>query len=192
MSSRSPDAGSSGQRRSSSLLIPLIGGVIGFIAALFLLRALDIFESDPPSDTSLSEACGYSMGSYFDQLCNLVSRATEELQSVIAPQTALSCVDSNLDCREHREHLRVGLPTSEQFRDALFELEPPQHAVDWHGRYLTAISQLHSGYHAQFVALQDSDREAFLVAHERTSMAASKAGQLFEDFEIAFTDELAR
>ena len=129
------------------------------------------------------------MGSYYDQLCTLVARATVEIQTVIDPDTATRCVDENVDCRVHRENLRRGLPTTERFRDALFDLMPPEKAEDWHTRYLTAISLLHSGYNAQFVALQDSDRETFLAAHERTVESASGAGVLFDDFEIAFTDE---
>ena len=184
-------------RRSSSLLIPLIGAIIGFIAALFLLRELDIFEGSPPPPPSLSDACTYPVGSYYDQLCNLVARATEELQATIDPETALRCVESSQDsqtsqlgqdCREHREHLRVGLPTSERFRDALFDLSPTEQAQDWHGRYLTAISQLHSGYYAQFQALQAVDYDEFITAHGRTTTAAADAGALFDDFQVAFTD----
>ena len=188
--SSDPATPHSARRRSSSLLIPIIGALIGFVAALFLLRELDIFEGDPlPPAPSPGAACSYPAGSYFDQLCNLVARATVEIQTVIDPETAAACVDNNMDCRIHRENLRSGLPTSERFRDALFELQPPEHAADWHNRYLTAIALLHSGYHAQFTALQESDREAFLSAHERTLTAASDAAELFADFEIAFTDE---
>ncbi len=191
MSSNRP-ASRSRRRQTSSLLIPIIGGVIGFIGALFLLRELDIFEGDPaPPEPLLGAACDYPVGSYYDQLCNVVSRATVEIQSVIDPETATRCVDENADCRVHRENLRRGLPTTERFRDALFDLEPPEKAEDWHNRYLTAISLLHSGYNAQFVALQDNDRDAFLAAHERTVEAASGAGALYDDFEIAFTDERA-
>ena len=71
----------------------------------------------------------------------------------------------------------------------MFELNPPEQAEDWHGRYLTAIAQLHSGYNAQFRALQAGEREAFLEAHARTAGAAEEAGVLFDDFLIAFTDE---
>ena len=191
MSSRGGSGGSR-ERRSSSLLIPIIGAIIGFIAALFLLRELDIFEGDPaPVGPILNESCDYPIGSYFDQLCNLVARATVEIQTAINPEVAESCVDQDMDCRTHRENLRQGLPTIERFRDALFELDPPEHAEDWHGRYLTAIAQLHSGYNAQFRALQESEREAFLAAHERTSEAAAESGALFDDFQIAFTDERA-
>ena len=190
MSSSRPGSGSGRRRQRSSLLIPIVGGIIGFIAALFLLRELDIFEGDPaPPAPVLGAACDYPVGSYFDQLCHLVARATVEIQDVIDPEVAARCVEENSDCRIHREHLRRGLPTTERFRDALFELDPPEKAEDWHNRYLTAISLLHSGYNAQFVALQDNDREAFLAAHERTVEAASGAGALFDDFEIAFTDE---
>ena len=178
------------RRRSSSLLIPIIGAIIGFVAALFLLRELDIFEGDPaPPEPVLNAACHYPIGSYFDQLCNFVARATVEIQSMIDPAVASGCVNHNTDCRIHRENLRRGLPTTERFRDTLFDLEPPEQANDWHGRYLTAISLLHSGYHAQFTALQDNDREAFLAAHERTLSAADQAATLFDDFQIAFTDE---
>jgi hypothetical protein len=190
MSSSQQPGRSNRRRQSSSLLIPIIGGIIGFVAALFLLRELDIFEgTSPPPPPAINANCTYPLGSYFDQLCNLVARATVEIQTVIEPETATRCVDENLDCRVHRENLRRGLPTSERFRDALFDLEPPEQAEDWHNRYLTAVSLLHSGYNAQFVALQDNDREAFLVAHERTVAAASETGALFDDFEIAFTDE---
>ena len=189
MSSSRPSSRSR-RRQTSSLLIPIIGGIIGFIGALFLLRELDIFEGDPPAPApSLAAACDYPVGGYYDQLCTLVARATVEIQTVINPDTATRCVEENADCRVHRENLRRGLPTTERFRDALFDLEPPEKAEDWHNRYLTAISLLHSGYNAQFVALQDDDREAFLAAHERTAEAASGAGELFDDFEIAFTDE---
>lgn len=182
--------GSSHERRSSSLLIPIIGAIIGFIAALFLLRELDIFEGDPtPVGPTVNGSCDYPIGSYFDQLCNLVARATVEIQTEISPEVATSCVEQNTDCRMHRENLRQGLPTIERFRDALFKLNPPEQAEDWHGRYLTAIAQLHSGYNAQFRALQDDVREDFLEAHERTTAAAEEAGTLFEDFQIAFTDE---
>ncbi len=186
---------SSRPRRSPSLLIPIIGALIGFIAALFLLRELDLFESEPPPTTpAINADCSYPLGGYFDQLCNLVARATVEIQTAIIPETAAACVEANTvntDCRIHRENLRRGLPTTERFRDALFALDPPEHAADWHNRYLTAISLLHSGYHAQFTALQDIDREAFLAAHERTLDAADQAADLFEDFQIAFTDERA-
>ena len=188
--SSSGRASGGGARQRSSLLIPIIGGIIGFIAALFLLRELDIFEGDPaPPEPSLAAACDYPVGSYYDQLCNLVARATVEIQTVIDPDTAARCVEENADCRIHRENLRRGLPTTERFRDALFDLEPPEQAEDWHHRYLTAISLLHSGYNAQFRALQDDDREGFLAAHERTLEAAVASGALFDDFEIAFTDE---
>lgn len=190
MSSNRPDSGSRRRRQPPSLLIPIIGGIIGFVAALFLLRELDIFEGDPaPPEPTLAAACDYPLGSYYDQLCNLVARATVEIQTAIDPETAALCVEENADCRVHRENLRRGLPTTERFRDALFDLEPPEKAEDWHHRYLTGISLLHSGYNAQFVALQESDREAFLAAHERTVEAASGSNALFDDFEIAFTDE---
>ncbi len=190
MSSRPPQTGSGRRRQAPSLLIPIIGAVIGFIAALFLLRELDIFEGDPaPTGPSVNAACDYPLGGYFDQLCNLVARATVEIQSTVVPDNAASCVEDNLDCRIHRENLRLGLPTIERFRDALFELDPPEHALDWHNRYLTAIAQLHSGYNAQFNALQDNDRGAFLVAHDRTAAASTEAAVLFDDFDIAFTDE---
>lgn len=190
MSSRSPS--SNGARRRSSLLIPIIGAIIGFIAALFLLRELDIFEGDPaPAGLQVNESCDYPVGSYFDQLCNLVARATVEIQSAIDPETATTCVEDNVDCRLHRENLRQGLPTSERFRDELFDLDPPERADDWHQRYLRAVAFLHSGYSAQFSALQSDDRDAFLEAHEQTAQAASDAAALFEDFQIAFTDERA-
>ncbi len=190
MSSSRPASGSGRRRQRSSLLIPIIGAIIGFIAALFLLRELDIFEGDPvPLEPSLGAACDYPVGGYYDQLCNLVARATVEIQTVIDPETAELCAEENTDCRIHRENLRRGLPTTERFRDALFDLKPTEKAEDWHTRYLTAISLLHSGYNAQFVALQENDREAFLSAHERTIEAASGATGLFDDFEIAFTDE---
>ncbi len=164
--------------------------IIGFIAALFLLRELDIFEGDPaPAGFRVSESCDYPVGSYFDQLCNLVSRATVEIQTVIGIDTAESCVAENVGCRVHRENLRQGLPTSERFRDALFDLQPPEHAEDWHQRYLRAVAFLHSGYNAQFAALQDNDRDAFLSAHEQTLEAALDAAALFEDFRFAFMDE---
>lgn len=193
MSSSQTPRSSGRRRQSSSLLIPIVGGIIGFVAALFLLRELDIFEGDPPPpEPAVNADCTYSVGSYYDQLCNLVARATLEIQTVIDPETATRCVDENVDCRIHRENLRRGLPTTERFRDALFDLQPPEKAEDWHHRYLTGIALLHSGYNAQFAALQDADREAFLAAHERTAEAASQAGMLFEDFQIAFTDERAR
>ena len=189
--SSSPEPGRSrGRRQSSSLLIPIVGGIIGFVAALFLLRELDIFEGDTaPPAPAINADCMYLVGSYYDQLCNLVARATIEIQTVITPETATRCVEERVDCRVHRENLRRGLPTTERFRDALFSLEPPEKAEDWHNRYLTGVSLLHSGYHAQFAALQDADREAFLEAHERTQDAALETGTLFEDFQIAFTDE---
>ena len=190
MSSNPPETSSGRRRQPSSLLFPIIGGIIGFIAALFLLRELDIFEGDPPAPApSAAAACSYPADSYYSELCILVARATVEIQSEIDPETAVRCVEQNTDCRIHREHLRRGLPTTERFRDALFDLEPTEQAEDWHQRYLTAISLLHSGYHAQFSALQDGDREAFLAAHERTLDAAAGAAQLYDDFEIAFTDE---
>lgn len=190
MSSSQPSPRSGRRRQSSSLIIPIIGGIIGFIAALFLLRELDIFEGDPAQvGPTVNAACDYPAGSYFDQLCNLVARATVEIQNVIEPETAARCVNDNTDCRIHRENLRRGLPAIERFRDALFELDPPEHAQDWHDRYRTAISLLHSGYNAQFNALQDNDRDAFLAGHERTLTAAAESGVLFNDFEIAFTDE---
>ena len=190
MSSNRPSSRSARRRQPSTLLIPIIGGIIGFVAALFLLRELDIFEGDPaPPAPSLGAACDYPIGSYYDELCHLVARASVEIQDTIDPNTAMRCVEENVDCRIHRENLRRGLPTTERFRDALFELEPTEKAEEWHHRYLTAISLLHSGYNAQFVALQDSDRDAFLAAHERTVEAASGAGVLYDDFEVAFTDE---
>ena len=166
--------------------------IIGFIAALFLLRELDIFEGDPaPAGLQVNESCDYPPASYFDQLCNLVARATVEIQTAIDPETATICVEQDVDCRLHRENLRQGLPNSERFRDALFDLEPPEHADDWHQRYLRAVAFLHSGYSAQFAALQDDDRSAFLLANEQTLQAALDAAALFEDFQIAFTDERA-
>ncbi len=187
-----PAAASGRGRRRSTLLIPLIGALIGFAAALFLLRELDIFEGEPaPDGLQLAESCDYPAGTYFERLCSLVGRATLDLQSTIDPGTAARCAERGVDCRLHREHLRQGLPASERFRDALFDLEPPGQAADWHNRYLTAAAALHSGYSAQFNALQDDDREAFLDAHERTRAAAAEAGDLFDDFRIAFTDERA-
>lgn len=181
-----------GARGKSSLLFPVVGMIIGFIAALFLLRELDIFEGDPtPAGLQVNGSCEYPVGSYFDQLCNLVARATVEIQTAIDPETAAQCAEQDNDCRLHRENLRQGLPTSERFRDALFDLEPPEHADDWHQRYLRAVAFLHSGYNAQFAALQESDREAFLSAHAQTLEAALDATALFEDFQIAFTDERA-
>ena len=189
MSSSRPSS-NRGARGRSSLLFPVIGMIIGFIAALFLLRELDIFEGDPaPVGLQVNESCDYPVGSYFDQLCNVVSLATVEIQTAINPETAADCAEQNIDCRLHRENLRQGLPISERFRDALFELEPPEHADDWHQRYLRAVAFLHSGYNAQFAALQNNDRGAFLSAHEQTLEAASDAASLFEDFQIAFTDE---
>ena len=166
--------------------------MIGFVAALFLLRELDIFEGDPAVvEPDLTSACDYPAGGYFDRLCKLVAQASFEIQTTIEPATAARCVDDNTDCRLHRENLRVGLPTSERFRDALFDLDPPEAAADWHQRYLTAVSLLHSGYHAQFSALQDNDRATFLAAHERTRSAATTSAALFDDFQIAFRDERA-
>ncbi|MYB21304.1 MAG: hypothetical protein F4066_06715 [Chloroflexi bacterium] len=188
-------SGSSSRRSArgkSSLLFPIIGMIIGFIAALFLLRELDIFEGDPaPIGLQVNESCEYPVGSYFDQLCNLVARATVEVQTAIDRETAAQCAEQENVCRLHRENLRQGLPTSERFRDALFDLEPPKHADDWHQRYLRAVAFLHSGYNAQFTALQDNNRDAFLSAHEQTLEAASDAAALFEDFQVAFTDERA-
>ncbi len=139
----------------------------------------------------VADSCDYPVGTYFERLCALAARATLEIQSTIDPETAFRCVERNLDCRIHRENLRQGLTPSERFRDALFDLGPPQRAADWHNRYLTAIAFLHSGYSAQFGALEDNDRDAFLEAHERTVAAAAEAGDLFDDFQIAFTDERA-
>ena len=190
MSSDGPTSNSKRRRQPPALLIPLIGATIGFVAALFLLRELDIFESTPaPVEPTLGAACDYPLGTYYDQLCNLVARATVEIQTTISPEIATQCIDDEVECRTHRENLRRGLPTSERFRDALFDLEPPEVATDWHQRYLTAISLLHSGYHAQFQALLNNDRDALLGAHQRTLEAASQAADLFEDFQIAFTDE---
>lgn len=177
------------ERQRGSLLFPIIGGVIGFIAALFLLRELDIFEGDPPPPPpSLSDACTYPVGSYHDQLCNLVARATEDIQSTLDAETAERCVAEALDCRVHRENLRLVLLESERLRDGLFVLDPPEQAEDWHGRYLTAIAQLHSGFNAQFSALRENDRDVFLAAHERTLDASEESEALFDDFQIAFTD----
>ncbi len=177
------------QRQRGSLLFPIIGGVIGFIAALFLLRELDIFEGDPgPPDVGVSGYCTYPAGSYHDELCNLVVRGTVEIQSTLDAEVAERCVAEAIDCRVHREQLRLALLESERLRDGLFALDPPEQAADWHGRYLTSVALLHSGFNAQFSALREGDRDAFLAAHERTLEAADESEELFEDFQVAFTD----
>ena len=181
-----------GTRRSSrrSLLIPIAGAVIGFIAALFLLRELDIFEGDPaPPDANVADQCDFPIG-YYDDVCQLVARASRDVTEQLDPEAINACVDGDNDaCRMHREGLRRLLPLSEAFRDALFELAPPEAAEDWHLRYLTAVSALHSAYDAQFRALVQDDHEAFLAAHERTVAAAEETGSLWDEFQATFADE---
>ena len=181
-----------GTRGSSrrSLLIPIAGAVIGFIAALFLLRELDIFEGDPvPPDANVADQCDFPTG-YYDDVCQLVARASRDVAEQLDPEAISGCLDGAPDdCRTQREGLRRLLPLSEAFRDALFELAPPEAAEDWHLRYLTAVSALHSAYDAQFRALVQDDREAFLAAHERTVDAAEAAGVLWEEFEASFAGE---
>lgn len=186
MSSKRGTRGSS--RRS--LLIPIAGAVIGFIAALFLLRELDIFEGDPaPPDANVADQCDFPTG-YYDDVCQLVARVSRNVAEQLDPEAIRACVDGDSDaCRTHREGLRRLLPLAEAFRDALFELTAPEPAAEWHGRYLTTVATLHSAYHAQFQALVANDREAFLTAHERSVGAGEDAGALWDSFQATFRDE---
>ncbi len=164
--------------------------MIGFVAALFLLRELDIFEGDPaPPEPNVADQCDYPTG-YENDVCQLVARASQDVAEQLDPDAIGGCLDgARDDCRAHREGLRRLLPLSVAFRDALFALTPPDAATDWHGRYLTAVSALHSAYDAQFRALLANDDEAFRVAHERTLTAAADAETLWDEFRNAFTGE---
>ena len=177
-------------RSRTSLLIPIAGALIGFIAALFLLRELDIFEGDPPPpDANVAGQCDFPTG-YYNDVCQLVARASRDVAEQLDPEVISACVDGDNDaCRSHREGLRRLLPLAEAFRDALFALTPPEQAADWHGDYLTAVASLHSAYNAQFQALVGNDREAFLTAHERTAGAATEAGRLWDNFQASFAEE---
>ncbi len=162
--------------------------MIGFVAALFLLRELDIFESDPPPpEPNVADQCDYPTG-YYNDVCQLVARASQDVAEQLDPEAINGCLDAvQDDCRTHREGLRRLLPLSEAFRDALFALTPPERGEDWHLRYLTAVSALHSAYDAQFRALVQNEQEAFLAAHERTITAAADTGTLWDEFQAAFT-----
>lgn len=177
-------------RSRVSLLIPIAGAMIGFIAALFLLRELDIFEGDPPPpEPNVADQCDYPTG-YHNDVCQLVARASQDVAEQLDQEAIEDCLDGAQDaCRTHREGLRRLLPLSEAFRDALFALTPPDAAEDWHLRYLTAVSALHSAYDAQFRALSQNNREAFLTAHERTVAAAEETGILWEEFGASFAGE---
>lgn len=164
--------------------------VIGFVAALILLRALNLGGGDDAEP--VVDGVVYLPG-YFADIHRLIGDADADLGRLIPPVDGQACADGGGDavCRRHREHLRVGVPRAERFRDDLFALDPPEHAGDWHSRYLVAAAQLHAGFNAQFQALLDGDRDAFLDAYRRTQAASSDAASLRLDFDAAFLDERA-
>ena len=179
------------RRRNPSLIFPIVGMVIGFIAALLVLRALNLGGGGDDL-TQPADQYQYLPG-YFADINRLIEDADFDLAVAIPSDRGETCAAGGdgyeTACRQHRENLRQGVPRAEQFRDALFDLDPPEHAAEWHQRYLTAVSQLHAAFNAQFEALADVDRDGFLRAYDRAAAASADAAQLRIDFHDAFRDE---
>ena len=163
-----------GRRRRATLIIPIIGAVIGFVGAMVILYSLDLGGGG-------SE---YPDGYYGDVL-RLSAAADAELEGIMPIEAGIACRDGEeAACWARREHLRRGVPRWLQLRDDLFALEPPEEAAGWHRRYLVAVANLAGGFNAEFQALLEDDRAEYLAALERTREAS--------EIERALTDEFNR
>lgn len=81
--------------------------VIGFVAALILLRALNLGGGDDAEP--VVDGVVYLPG-YFADIHRLIGDADADLGRLIPPVDGQACADGGGDavCRRHREHLRVG------------------------------------------------------------------------------------
>ena len=172
------------RRRPATLIIPIVGAIIGFVGALVILYSLNLGGGG-------SE---YPEG-YFGDILRLSAEADAELAELMPVEVGAACRDGEQDggraaCRTRREHLRRGVPRWLQFRDELFALEPPEAAAGWHRRYLVAVANLAGGFNAQFQALLENDRAAYLTALERTREASEIERALTDEFNRRFAREL--
>ena len=148
-------------------------GIIRFTGSL---RAVGHLRSAPRARTSLSAACDYPVGGGFIQRCNLVGRATLDVETVIDPKRKHApgaAVEKSTErtpraCNRDvsRRPLRPGTPEKAEdgttYRDFALHREPASR-------------------------LLRKRPEAFLAAHERTA-SASTAGALSR-LRHRFTDE---
>lgn len=168
------------RRRRATLIIPIIGAIIGFVLALVILYSLNLGGGG-------SE---YPEG-YFGDILRLSAEADAELAEIMPVEVGAACRDGDVSaCRVRREHLRRGVPRWLQLRDDLFALEPPEAAAGWHRRYLVAAANLAGGFNAQFQALLENDRAGYLTALERTREASEVERALTDEFNRRFAREL--
>lgn len=171
------DAPAPERRRAPALVLPLVGMAIGFVGALVILFLINSGGGDAPEDRA------YPDGWRGDFL-----RTVDEFDAALAetapPADGEACRESaGSACNLRREDLRQALPDLIAFRDELLATDAPAAHADWLERYRVAVGLLASAWDAEFKALLEQDREAFLDAHERGRGASAEA--------ISLRDELS-
>ena len=165
------------RRRTPTLILPIIGMAIGFVGALVILFLINSGGGSAPEDRA------YPAGWRGDFL-----RTVDEFDAALAeaapPAEGEACREAaGPACNRRREDLRLAVPDLIAFRDELLMTEAPGGHADWLERYRVAVSLLASAWDAEFNALLEQDREAFLDAYERGRRASAEA--------ISLRDELS-
>lgn len=168
------------RRRRATLIIPIIGAIIGFVGAMVILYSLNLGGGG-------SE---YPPGYYGDVL-RLSAAADAELEEIMPIEAGIACRDGEeTACWARREHLRRGVPRWLQLRDDLFALQPPEEAAGWHRNYLVAVANLAGGFNAQLQALLEDDRAGYLAALQRTREASEVERALTNEFNRRFAHHI--
>ena len=165
------------RRRAPTLILPIVGMAIGFVGALVILFLINSGGGSAPEDRV------YPAGWRGDFL-----RTVDEFDAALAeaapPAEGEACREAaGPACNRRREDLRQTRDDLIAFRDELLMTEAPDEHADWLERYRVAVSLLASAWDAQFNALLEQDREAFLDAYERGREASAEA--------ISLRDELS-
>ena len=157
------------RRRTPALILPIAGMVIGFVGALVILFLINSGGGDAPEDPD------YPAGWRGDFL-RTVDEFSAELAKTAPPSEGEACrAAAGPACNRRREDLRQALPNLVAFRDELLMTEAPAEHAGWIERYRVAVSRLASAWDAEFNALLEQDREAFLDAYARGREASAEA-----------------
>ena len=157
------------RRRAPALILPIAGMAIGFVGALVILFLINSGGRDAPEESD------YPAGWRGDFL-RTVDEFDKALAEVAPPAEGEACREAaGPACNSRREDLRQALPDLIAFRDELLMTEAPDEHAGWFERYRVAVSRLASAWDAEFNALLEQDREAFLDAYERGREASAEA-----------------